>query len=89
MADYIHQEKYLKHGDQVILQSANQACNFMIMDGTNYNYYRQGKQFRYYGGSCTQVPSYITVPHATNWHVVADLGGRGGRLSVSIGYITN
>lgn len=48
MANYLHDQKFLNRGDIVHLDCDTQ-CNFMIMDNTNFQNYRNGRQFNYYG----------------------------------------
>jgi hypothetical protein len=58
-------------------------ANVQLVDTTNRTAYKQGRQFRYYGGHYKRSPVRITVPHAGHWYVMVDLGGYGGRVSSS------
>lgn len=48
------------------------------MDSFNYQNYKAGRQFRFYGGHATRSPVRIPVPQSGLWYVVIDLGGYAG-----------
>lgn len=87
MANYLHDQKTLNQGDIVQLDCDTQ-CNFMIMDNTNYQNYRNGRQFNYYGGHYTHFPARIAVPHTGTWHVIIDLGGGRANIRYNLSYLT-
>jgi hypothetical protein len=55
-----------------------------LLDSTNFNAYRNGRQHRYYGGLAAQSPVRLSVPRDGNWHVAVDLQGLGGTVRVSV-----
>ncbi|MFW2003018.1 DUF1883 domain-containing protein [Acinetobacter ursingii] len=87
MTNHLHDDKYLNQGDVVRLDCDTQ-CNFMIMDGTNYQNYRHGRRFTYCGGKFVYFPATITVPHTGTWHVVIDLGGGRANIRYNLSYLT-
>ena len=50
------------------------------MDSPNYDRYKRGLTYRYYGGYATKSPVQLGVPSQGHWHVVVDLGGGPGQV---------
>ena len=71
-------------GQVVEVMLSGNAANVMLLDGANYQHYRNGRPFRYYGGHFTRSPVRIAPPHPGLWHVVVDLGGAQGRVNASV-----
>jgi len=84
---YLHNEFDLKQGDHVEVTLDKQA-NVMLLDSSNYQNYRQGRRYKYYGGLAKQSPITLQPPHPGHWHVVVDLGGHAGAVRASIQKIT-
>lgn len=80
---FLHKQLSL-HSGQVIEVTIDKAANVMLMDNSQFQHYRSGRQFRYRGGYMTQSPCRIAVPHSGTWHIVIDLGGRSGNIRHSI-----
>lgn len=55
-------------------------CNVLLMDTNNYNNYKMGRKFNYYGGHYKQSPVLIPIPHSAIWHVVID----GGKVRATV-----
>jgi len=60
------------------------AANVRLLDVSNFNSYRQGGQYQFYGGYVTQSPYAIRVPHPAQWHLVLDLGGYPGQIRSAV-----
>ena len=88
MSNFLHEQKYLHTGDIAHLECDTQ-CNFMLMDNSNFQNYRTGRQFKYYGGHFTHFPARIEVPHTGTWNVVIDLGGGRANIRYSLSYLTS
>ena len=73
----------LKEGSTVVVTLKNQA-NVQLMLRSEYNSYKAGRRYRYYGGRVTRSPFRITVPSYGHWVVAVDLGGYAGRVSASV-----
>ncbi|MCC5581863.1 DUF1883 domain-containing protein [Microtetraspora sp. AC03309] len=73
----------LKKGATVIVRLRNQA-NVQLMARSEYNNYKAGRRYRYYGGRATRSPFSIVVPSNGHWVVAIDLGGYAGRISASV-----
>lgn len=74
-----HKEK----GETVVVQLDKQA-NVLLMDSSNYNAYKGGRRYRYYGGSVKKSPFRIAIPRNGNWVVAIDLGGYPGTVRASV-----
>lgn len=83
MSNYLHSEVYAGPDDVVEVTLDNQA-NVMLLDHLNFDNYRQGKAYRYYGGLAEFSPVRLVPTHPGQWHVVVDLGGYAGRVRAGI-----
>ena len=82
--DYLHSEFDLSSDDVLEVTLGGNAANVQLLDSTNFQNYRHGRAFRYYGGYVTQSPFRIRAPHAGHWHLVIDLGGNAGKVGASV-----
>jgi hypothetical protein len=80
--NYLHYEFDLG-ADDVVEVTLDKQANVRLLDATNYALYRNGGQYRYYGGLAKESPVRIRVPHAGPWHLVIDLGGYAGTVRAS------
>ena len=76
---HAHQSVTLAEGD-VLEVLIDHPANVQLLDDENYESYRTGKPYRYYGGYATASPVELPVPAAGKWHVTVDLGGGPGRV---------
>jgi hypothetical protein len=59
-------------------------ANVLLMDGPNFQRYRDEGEFSYSGGEARHSPVILEVPSAGHWHVVVDLGGAEGEIKASV-----
>lgn len=71
-------------GSLVTVTLTGTEANVKLLDDTNFNAYRDGREHRYHGGHYKQSPAQIPVPHTANWHVTVDLGGFGGQVASTV-----
>lgn len=73
-----------KHGD-VFRVELTAAANVFMVDSSNLSSFKNGRDFRYYGGLITRSPHDFVVPRAGRWHIVAHTWGlrNSARISVS------
>jgi hypothetical protein len=81
--NFLHYDLQLTERDQVIVTLDKQA-NVQLLDDMNFNSYRNGQAFRYYGGLAKKSPIRLSPPHAGRWHVVIDLGGYAGTVQATV-----
>lgn len=79
---YLHHEFDVGPSD-VIEVALDHPANVLLLDTTNYDNYRNGRQYRYRGGYAKASPVRISPPRAGHWHLVVDLGGGFGTVRAS------
>ncbi|HET9868315.1 MAG TPA: DUF1883 domain-containing protein [Nitrospira sp.] len=87
--NYLHSDLgQIPGGSVVEVTLRGNAANVLLLDTINLARYRQDAGYSYHGGHYTHSPARIQVPHSGHWHVVVDLGGRGGQVNASINVLT-
>jgi uncharacterized protein DUF1883 len=81
--EYLHKEFELSAGDVVEVTLAGNAANVLLLDESNFQNYRQGRPYSYYGGYAQTSPFRIQAPRPGRWHLVVNLGGGAGRVQAS------
>lgn len=76
-------------GSAVEVTLIGNAANVFLMDDNNFQNYRAGRPFKYYGGYFTRSPVILVPPSAGRWHVVVDLGGGPGHVNASVRVLQN
>jgi hypothetical protein len=71
-------------GEVVQVNLSGNSANVQLVDSSNFQSYRSGRRYTYFGGHATQSPVRIPIPHSGYWHVVIDLGGYAGRIQSSV-----
>lgn len=70
--------------DNVVSVSLSSQANVLLMDESNFQSYRAGRSYRYFGGHARRSPVRLVPPHRGHWHVVVDLGWYAGSVSASV-----
>jgi hypothetical protein len=78
--DFVHYDIGQLAAGQIVEVTLNVAANVQLLDTQNFNIYRSGGRYTYYGGHVTQSPYRIRVPQPGHWHIAIDLGGASGGL---------
>lgn len=73
----------VQKGATVVVTLQSQA-NVQLMTSSDYNNYKAGRRYRYYGGRVTRSPFHIAVPSSDHWIVAIDLGGFSGRINSTV-----
>ncbi len=55
-----------------------------LVDDENYEAYRGGQNYRYFGGMAERSPANIKPPYKGHWHLCIDLGGSDGDLTATV-----
>ncbi len=85
--DFIHSRKHLQQGDVVVVDCSHQS-NILLMDDSNFSKYKNGNEYRHFGGFYDMLPARISVPHTGNWNITIDLGGRRANIEYSINILS-
>lgn len=70
-------------GDIVEITLQGNAANVRLMDSSNFQSYRNGRQYRCYGGLAKQSPVRLQIPNSGHWHVAVDMQGLRGNVRSS------
>ena len=81
--NFMHSRKYLFYGDVVEVQCSHQ-CNIRLTTDLNFNYYKQGKPFKFYGGRFKRFPARIPAPDTGYWNITIDIGGDSAEIQCAI-----
>jgi hypothetical protein len=81
---FLNYEVWTQSGDVVEVSLSGNAANVLLMDDINFQSYRSGGRFNYYGGHFNRSPAVIAPPLPGRWHVIVDLGGGAGHVSAAV-----
>ena len=70
----------MERGQIVEITLSGSAANVRLMDSSNFQNYRNGRQHTYYGGLAKQSPVRLSIPSSGNWHVTVDMQGLVGSV---------
>lgn len=70
--------------NDIIQVTLDKQANVRLMDSINYQYYKAGRQCKFYGGLAKVSPINLRAPHAGHWHLVIDLLGMSGSVHASV-----
>jgi Domain of unknown function (DUF1883) len=81
VADFIHSDLGLRQaGDVVEITLSGNAANVRLLDSSNFEAYRSGRQHRFIGGLAQQSPIRLQIPTSGHWHVAVDMQGLRGTV---------
>lgn len=75
---------YQERGTVVEVTLSGNAANVRLLNSTNFQNYRSGRQHRYYGGLVRRSPVRLVIPSSGHWHVAVDMQGLRGQTRASI-----
>ncbi len=84
---FIHTELGFRNAGDVVEVTLTAGANVRLMDSSNFNAYRSGRQHRYIGGLARQSPVRLRIPDSGTWHVAVDMQGLRGSTNVSVNVI--
>jgi hypothetical protein len=76
--------KQRSQGDVVEVTLSGSAANVFLVDSSNFNSYKNGRRYTYFGGNVTRSPARLVVPRSGRWYLVIDLGGYPGQVKHSM-----
>ena len=71
-------------GDRIRVYLTGNAANVLVMDDENFQNYRNGLPYRYYGGYYRRTPAIIKPAVYGDLNVVVNLGGYAGNLGAVV-----
>lgn len=71
-------------GDIVEISLQGSAANVRLMDSSNYQNYKNGREHKYKGGLVKQSPIRLQIPSSGHWYVTVDMQGLSGTVKSSI-----
>lgn len=74
-------------GQDAVKVLLSKQANVRLMDYSNFQAYRNGRQHTYYGGHATVSPFVVRPPHVGQWYLAIDLGGYCGSVNASVSVI--
>lgn len=86
--NFIHSREHLNEGDVVVV-NCDYQCNVMLTTDSNFQRYRSGQRFEYFGGNYTRLPARIAAPSTGYWNITIDLGGGSANIRYSINIVRN
>lgn len=72
-----------RRGEIVEITLSGNAANVRLMDSSNLQNYRNGRNHRYTGGLAKRSPVRLQIPSSGHWHVAVDLQGLRGNVRSS------
>ena len=75
---------HVNRGSVVEVTLQGSAANVRLMDNSNFNSFRAGRQHRFHGGLATKSPVRLQVASSGMWHVTVDMQGLRGTVRSSI-----
>jgi Domain of unknown function (DUF1883) len=80
MSQFLHRPLgYLPAGTVVEVSLQTRAV-VRLLDETNFQTYRNGGSYRFFGGEALRKRVPLEVPNAGTWHAVIDLNGASGTV---------
>lgn len=73
----------VKRGEVVEI-TLTRGANVRLMDSSNFNSYKSGKQHRYVGGLAKRSPVRLQIPNYGHWYIVVDMQGLSGSTQASV-----
>lgn len=75
---------YAEHGKVAEVILTGTEANVCLMDTSNFQNYRSGRKYSYFGGHFNQSPIRLAIPNSGNWHITIDLGGYSGTVNSKV-----
>lgn len=83
--NFTHYDLGRKERGQIIeITLSGSAANVRLMDSSNFQNYRNGRNHRYTGGLARKSPVRLSIPSTGNWHITIDMQGLRGTVRSSV-----
>jgi hypothetical protein len=77
---FIHSDLGNRQAGDVVEITLSSGANVRLLDSSNFNSYRNGRQHRFVGGLARKTPVRLRVPNSGHWHVTVDMQGLRGSV---------
>lgn len=81
---FIHNDLGRRQRGEIVEVTLSSAANVRLMDSSNFQSYRAGRQHRYIGGQAKRSPIRLAIPNSGHWHLAVDLGGHSGAVRTGV-----
>ncbi len=83
--NFTHYDLGRKEKGQIIeITLQGNEANVRLMDSSNFQNYKNGRQHRYFGGLARKSPVRLQIPNSGNWHVAIDMQGLRGSVRTNV-----
>lgn len=83
--NFTHYDLGQKQRGQIVeITLSGNAANVRLMDSSNFQSYRSGRQHRYFGGLAKRSPVRLQIPNSGHWHVAIDMQGLRGSVRTGL-----
>ena len=76
--------KQQSSGGVVEVTLSGNAANVFLVDSSNFQSYKAGRRYKYFGGQAKRSPVRLQIPRSGHWYLVIDFGGYAGNVRHSI-----
>ena len=82
--DFVHHDLGQLTTGKTVEVTLNVAANVLLLDNANFDAFRAGRRYSYFGGWITQSPYRIGIPSSGHWHIAVNLGGAAGSIRTAV-----
>jgi len=82
--NFLHYTVTTGQRDMVRVYLTGSAANVLVLDDANFESFKAGKEYHYFGGHYTRSPAIIRPPNPGRWNVVINLGGLPGTVNAVV-----
>ena len=82
--NFLHNNLGHRNRGEVVEITLTKGANVRLMDNSNFNSYKNGRNHRYTGGLAKKTPVRLQIPRTGNWHVAIDMQGLKGSTRASV-----
>jgi hypothetical protein len=79
LSQFIHSDLGQRSKGDVLEVTLTSGANVRLLDSSNFNAYRNGRQHRFIGGLAQRSPVRLQIPRSGHWHAVVDMQGLRGQ----------
>jgi hypothetical protein len=85
----LHDLGQRQRGEVVEISLSGNAANVRLLDSSNFQSYKSGRDYRGHGGLATKSLIHLAIPNSGHWYVVVDLLGLSGNVRSSARVLPN